>query len=81
MTIKTADYNPFDYIKSDKEAQAFLLECYQDDDPTSFVTALGYLAKHNGMSKVAKEIGVSRSSLYKAIDGNTQPKWETMAIH
>lgn len=76
--VKTKEFNPFEFMESQAEIDAFLLECYEDDDPNTFVTALGHLAKHHGMTEVAKAAGLSRESLYKAVNGKVQPKWDTV---
>ncbi|WP_084482721.1 addiction module antidote protein [Marinospirillum minutulum] len=44
-----------------------------------FVNALRYLAKHHGMTEVARAAGLNRESLYKAFSGKVQPKWDTIA--
>lgn len=76
--VKTKEFNPFEFMQSQAEINAFLLECYEDEDPNTFVSALGYLAKHHGMTEVAKAAGLSRESLYKAVNGKVQPKWDTV---
>lgn len=78
MGVKTKPFNPFDYLETQSEIDAYLLECFQDDDPQLFIAALGHLAKHYGMAEVAKASGLNRESLYKAFNGKTQPKWDTV---
>ena len=78
MGIKTKAFNPFDYMETQAEVDAYLLECFNDEDPQIFINALGHLAKHHGMTEVAKASGLSRESLYKAFNGKTQPKWDTV---
>ena len=78
MTVKTSEFNPFDYMETQEEINTFLLECLNDEDPNTFVTALGQLAKKHGMTDVAEAAGLSRESLYKTFNGRTQPKWNTI---
>lgn len=78
MSIKTSAFNPFDFMDSDEEIHAFLVECFQDEDPQIFVNALGHLVRKKGMTQVAKITGLSRESLYKTFNGQTQPKWDTI---
>jgi len=78
MSEKITNYNPFDYFDTQAEINSFLLDCYNDDDPNTFVTALGHLARHHGMTEMAKETGLSRGSLYKTFNGKTKPQWETI---
>ncbi|NRB79152.1 MAG: putative addiction module antidote protein [Saccharospirillaceae bacterium] len=78
MANKTTSFNPFDYIDTQDEINAFLRECLEDDDPNVFVSALGHLVKKHGVTDVAEAAGLSRESLYKTFNGNTQPKWSTI---
>ncbi len=72
-------FNPFEYFETQEEMNAYLAECFADDNPNVFVSALGHLAKHHGMSEVAKATGLNRESLYKTFSGKVQPKWDTVA--
>ncbi len=78
MSKSTTPFNPFDYMETQEEINAFLRECLEDDDPNVFITALGHLVKRHGVSDVAEETGLSRESLYKTFNGKTQPKWSTV---
>jgi probable addiction module antidote protein len=78
MGTKTKPFNPFDYMLTQAEIDAYLLECFNDEDPQLFINALGHLAKHYGMAEVAKASGLNRESLYKAFNGKTQPRWDTV---
>jgi len=39
---------------------------------------LGHIAKTKGMANLAKITGLNRESLYKALSGETQPRWDTV---
>ncbi len=78
MTVKTKHFNPFDYLETQEEINEYLSECFKEDDPQLFINALGHLARHHGMTDVAKESGLNRESLYKVFNGKTQPKWDTI---
>lgn len=71
-------FNPFDYMDTQEEISAFLLQCLEEDDPSVFVSALGHLVKKHGVSDIAYATGLSRESLYKTFNGKTQPKWSTI---
>ncbi|MGB5684507.1 MAG: addiction module antidote protein [Candidatus Electrothrix sp.] len=79
MTITTKSYNPFDYLETREEVNEYLNNAYMDDDPRLFLIALGYLAKKQGMSKVAKKAGLNRESLYKALAGEGNPRFSTVS--
>ncbi|MPY24415.1 addiction module antidote protein [Shewanella sp. YLB-07] len=76
-TITTA-FNPFDYMDTQEEINAFLRDCLADEDPNVFVSALGHLVKKHGVTDIAELTGLSRESLYKTFNGKTQPKWSTI---
>ncbi len=78
MPNKTSPFNPFDYMDTQDEINDFLRKCLEDDDPNVFVSALGHLVKGHGVTDVAEVTGLSRESLYKTFNGNTQPKWSTI---
>ncbi len=75
------DTKPFemaDYLDSPEMIAAYLEECLQDDDPRVFLVALGDVARAKGMNDVARATGLGRQSLYKALSGEVQPKFETV---
>ncbi|NLJ52433.1 MAG: putative addiction module antidote protein [Alcaligenaceae bacterium] len=78
MNKQLKDFNPFDYMETQEEIQLFLEECLSDDDPNTFVEALGLLIKKHGVTEIARESGLNRESLYKVINGKSKPQWETV---
>ncbi len=44
---------------------------------TEIVTAIGYIAKAIGMTKIAQETGMTRPSLYKALSDGSKPQFLT----
>lgn len=72
------DFNPFDYMETQADIQLFLEDCLSDDDPNTFIEALGLLIKKHGVTEVARESGLNRESLYKVINGKSKPQWETV---
>jgi probable addiction module antidote protein len=78
MGIKTRAFNPAEMLQSDAEIAGFLAEAYADEDPATFVSALGAVVKLKGVAKMAEETGLNRESLYKSFSGKAQPKWDTV---
>jgi len=78
MNIKATPFNPINILKSEDEISEYLTEAYRDEDPAVFIVALGHVARHRGITKLAKETGLNRESLYKTFNGKVQPKWDTV---
>ncbi len=76
--MKTSPYNPFDYLETPEEINAFMDEAFADPDSRVALIALGQLAKKRGMAKVAKAAGLPRESLYRAFSGERNPGFDTV---
>lgn len=71
---RTYDYDPVDFIKTDEDWVGYLNECIKLDegDGRLIHLALDDIARAKGLTKVAKEAGMTRQGLRKALseDGN-----------
>lgn len=76
--METTAYNPLDYLQTPEEISAYLDEAFADEDPRIFIVALGHLARKKGMSQIARDSGLSRESLYKALSGERNPGFGTI---
>lgn len=73
--VKFSRYDTADYLK-DEEGVALYLEAVMEeagDDPAFIVKALGTVARARNMSKLARDTGMSREGLYKALSGEGNP--------
>ena len=66
------------YLDSDEAIAEFLTAALEDDNPKMFVAALGAVAKARGMTQIAKDAGLGRESLYKALSPNSKLRHETV---
>lgn len=66
------------YLDSDEAIAEFLSAALEDDNPQVFVAALGAVAKARGMTQIAKDAGLGRESLYKALSPNSKLRYETV---
>ena len=78
--LKTYKWDSAKYLKDEKDIAAYLNVVFEDygDDPAFIAKAFGIVAKARGMSKLARKIGMSRSTLYEALSGNSKPEFETI---
>jgi probable addiction module antidote protein len=78
MTTHTRRFDPADYLDS-PEAQAEYLAAALETDDAAFVSrSLGVIARARGMTRIAKETGLRRESLYKALGENGNPELTTL---
>ena len=78
MPLKTTRYDSADYLNSDGAVMAYLEEALDTDDPAFIAQALGTVARARGMSQIAKDAGLSRESLYKALSADGNPEFSTI---
>jgi probable addiction module antidote protein len=80
--IKVADLPDFDmadYLHTDSDMAEYLSAVIEDGDVSLLAAAMGDIAKARGMSQIAKESGITREALYKALRPNAQPRFDTIA--
>jgi len=72
---------PFDMttlLDSDEAVSEYLNQVLEDGDSDELIRALGYIAKAKGMAMIAKESGLGRESLYKALAPGAKPRFDTV---
>ena len=75
--MKVSEFAKF--LNSDKELAAYLTTVLGKNDPALFAAALGDIARARGMSQVAKDSGIAREALYKALRPGSEPRFETIS--
>ncbi|MBI2426063.1 MAG: putative addiction module antidote protein [Candidatus Hydrogenedentes bacterium] len=77
---KVSRYDVAEHLRTPEEMALYLEACIEesDGDAAFIAKALGDIARAQGMSKVAKDAGLSRESLYKALSGDRTPSFETI---
>jgi probable addiction module antidote protein len=73
----TAPYDTADYLKTEEDRVGLLEAALEDGHPQVIAAALGAIARAHGMTKIAKETGLNREGLYKALSGEGNPELET----
>lgn len=76
----TTRYDVAEHLRTPEEMAAYLEACLEEaDGDASFIAkALGDIARAKGMAQVAKDAGLSRESLYKALSGERSPDFDTI---
>jgi probable addiction module antidote protein len=78
--VKTQTH-PWDvtrYLDSDEAMAAYLDAALEEDDPALLAAALGDIARAKGMTQIARETGLGRESLYKALSPEGNPEFGTV---
>ncbi len=77
---KTTRYDVAEHLRTPEEMAAYLEACFEEaQGDASFVAkALGDIARAKGMTQVARDAGLSRESLYKALSGERTPGFDTI---
>jgi probable addiction module antidote protein len=73
-------YDTADYLKSEANVVAYLDACMEEagDDPAFIACALGNIARSYGMVRLAKDTGLTREGLYKALSAGGNPSLGTV---
>ena len=76
----TTPYDVAEHLRTPEEMAAYLEVCLEEanGDATFIAKALGDIARAKGMSQVARDAGLSRESLYKALSGERTPAFDTI---
>ena len=77
---KTTRYDVAEHLRTPEEMAAYLEACLDEanGDAAFIARALGDIARARGMAQVARDAGLSRESLYKALSGERSPDFETI---
>ena len=76
----TTPYDVAEHLRTPEEMAAYLEACLEEanGDAGFIAKALGDIARAKGMSQVARDAGLSRESLYKALSGDRSPAFDTI---
>ena len=79
-TITTTRYDVSEHLRTPEEMAAYLEACLEEaDGDAAFVAkALGDIAPARGLAQVARDAGLSRESLHKALSGDRSPGFDTI---
>ncbi len=76
----TKRYDVAEHLRTPAEMAAYLEACFEEanGDAALIAKSLGDIARAKGMAQVARDAGVSRESLYKALSGDRSPDFNTI---
>lgn len=79
-TIKLRKWDTVEHLKTEEDMVMYLQACMDEagDDAAFIAAALGDIARAKGMMQLAKDTGLGRESLYKALSGEGNPSFGTI---
>lgn len=66
------------YLDDDEAVAEYMTAILETNDPNLLLLALSDVARAKGMAQVAKDAGLGRESLYKALSPGAKPRFETV---
>lgn len=78
--IKTRPWDSAEHLRTDEEMALYLDAALEEagDDPKFIAHALGVIARARGMTQLARDTGIKRESLYRALSGEGNPEFATI---
>jgi probable addiction module antidote protein len=77
-TLTTQPFDPAAYLDDAESLAAYMSEALATEDPAFIADALGVVARARGMSEIARQSGLSRESLYRALSPDGNPEFNTI---
>jgi probable addiction module antidote protein len=74
----TTTWDPADNLVTDEDMAAYLEAALEEGEPALVAAALGDIARAKGMTQVARDAGLGRESLYKALSPAGNPEFATI---
>lgn len=75
---KFAQFDASDYLDNETVIAEYLNAALEDPNPDMFLIAVRDVAKARGMTQLAKDAGLGRESLYKALAPGAKPRYDTI---
>lgn len=76
--MRVSKFDIADYLDNKEMIAEYLNTVLEEGDNDDIINAIGHIAKALGMTKIAEETGLSRTSLYKALSEGSKPQFETI---
>ena len=75
---KATTWDAADYLETEADIAAYLNAAFEDGDTSVIAAALGDVARAKGLTQLAKETGITRDGLYKALSPTGNPSFDTV---
>lgn len=80
MAIKTTPWDSAEYLKDEADIAAYMAACMEEagDDAAFIAQSLGVVARARNMSQLARDTGMTREGIYKALSADGNPSFATV---
>ncbi|MBB6158534.1 putative addiction module antidote protein [Pseudomonas sp. JAI115] len=75
---KLTKWDVVDHLKTEEDMALYLEACLEENDPALLAASLGDIARARGMAQLARDTGLTREGLYKALSGAGNPSLATI---
>lgn len=75
---QTRIWDVAEHLETEADLAAYLEAALEEGDPALVAAALGDIARAKGMTQIARETGLGRESLYKALSAEGNPEFATV---
>ena len=76
---KLPDFDPAEHLRDKEDIAAYLSVILEEGEAADLAKALGVIARSRGMTEIARETGITREALYKALREDSSPRLDTIA--
>jgi probable addiction module antidote protein len=76
--FETAPFDAADYLDDEETIAEYLTAALEDPNPDIFLVAVRDVARARGMAQLARDTGLGRESLYKALAPGAKPRYDTV---
>jgi probable addiction module antidote protein len=78
MITKTKTFDVAEFLEDEETIAEYLNRALEDPNPEMFLLAVRNIARARGMTQLARDTGLGRESLYKALSEGAKPRYDTI---
>lgn len=80
MALKTTPWDSAEYLETEQDINEYIAACMEEwgDDPSFIAHSLGVVARARNMAQLARDTGMTREGLYKALSADGNPSFATV---
>jgi len=78
MAQKTKAFDAAAYLESEEDIREFMAAAFESGDAAHIARCVGIVARARNMSQLARDVGMSRAALYRALSGEGNPEFATI---